>query len=388
MSISVTAFILLAVIMLGGFFFWKRYRTQKENFQKLSAKLSAINNVRTFNSNSLEGEYRGRRYECRYFPGSKNSPPSFTISVFCSSPISFSMTKEGGVERFSKNIGLTSEIQTGDPAFDSTFFINSDGAMSALQNYFYNVEVRETIRAVFTCGMTMKNLSFTADRVNAVISPFSPEETSQLPVEMILGKLDLLISEMAPLKAQPTSGLFKKYSRAVPVIVTVIILNIIAVSVLVAGMNLYKPLRLAFTIKSFQYSIPAVLFFLYLAFHMVKGCSSSHTIFIPLAIFSLTGFLAGGVSLMIFLNGYLDCSPVGDHRVTVMDKYYTTHKGNRKYYVKFSSWKTTGETDKISVNRTVYYAIDTSDKILVKARSGYFGQEWLVDVRPEKRMSK
>ncbi|HQI72607.1 MAG: hypothetical protein KBG22_09210 [Smithella sp.] len=386
MLISTTVIIL--GILLGGFFIWKRYRLQKENFQKLSAKLSATNNVRTFDSHSLQGEYRGRRYECRYFPGSKNSPPSFTISIFFNSPVIFSVNREGRVEKFSKNIGLTSEIQTGDPAFDSTFFINSDGEMSALQNYFFNVEVREAIGAVFAGGMTMKSISFTADRVNAVISPLSPEETSRVPVEMVLEKLDLLISGMPSLNVPPATPLLKKYARAVPVIVTVIILNITAVGLLVAGLNLYKPLRFAFSIKSFQYSIPAAILFLCIAFQMVKGRSSSHTIFIPLAIFSLTGFLVGGLSWMIFFNGYLDQGPVGDHLVTVTEKYYTTHKGDRKYYAKFDSWKTPGEIDKISVNRSIYNAIDATGKILIKTRPGYFAQEWLVDVRPEKSMSE
>jgi len=91
---------------------------------------------------------------------------------------------------------------------------------------------------------------------------------------------------------------------------------------------------------------------------------------------------------MIFFNGYLDQGPVGDHLVTVTEKYYTTHKGDRKYYAKFDSWKTPGEIDKISVNRSIYNAIDATGKILIKTRPGYFAQEWLVDVRPEKNMSE
>ena len=391
MCITQTSIILLIGIMIGAFILWKTYRGQKENFQKLSAKLSATHNVRTVNNNSLEGDYQGRRYECRYFPGSKNSPPSFTISVFCTPPFRLSVTREGGVERFSKNIGLTSEIQTGDPAFDSTYFINHDGnhdgETSAPQNYFYNAEVREAIKSIFTIGMSMKEVSFYDDRIIAVISPLSSDETAQVPVEMFLEKLAFLAAGLPPSTIQPARTMLAQVpARSIGAIVIVILLNMAAVGLLIAGLNLYKPLRMGFTMQSLNYSIPAVMLFLYVAFQMVKGRSSSHKIFIPLAIFSLIGFLLGGVSSTMFFNGYLDRGTVSEHEARITNRYCTKNKSSYNYYVVLDSWKTPGKAEKVSIGKAVYYSVETGKTLHIKTKPGYFGQEWLVEISPGKKM--
>lgn len=95
MSVSFLSFILFIM-----HFALKQKRMREKALEKLG-------------SPSGSGMLNLVEYRYRYYPGSKNSPSSFRVEIDAPSDKSFKVAREGGFDRFSKRIGISTEVQTG-----------------------------------------------------------------------------------------------------------------------------------------------------------------------------------------------------------------------------------------------------------------------------------
>ncbi|MFH0984843.1 MAG: hypothetical protein V1882_04840 [Candidatus Omnitrophota bacterium] len=94
-------------------------------------------------------QYRDLNFSYKKYDGSRNSPPSFSVSVECrGTGGEFEISGEGGAERLFKNVGVVREVQTPEEEFNRRFYIASDTPQFA-QSYFLFPEKREAVRRLF-----------------------------------------------------------------------------------------------------------------------------------------------------------------------------------------------------------------------------------------------
>lgn len=367
-AVAVGAVVVLAI---------RKHRKDKRILRGLSDAIGA-----TRSGDVMTATYQGTKYYCHYFAGSKNSPSYFMVGISSSSPGEFEISKEGRTDRFFKDVGLSSEVQTGDPEFDREFYIISEqpGFAAAV---FALPEKREAVREIFRLGFNSVKLE--DKNLVAQWSPFALKEDREpsfiigaVPPLARLGK-DLPIMQPS-ISRVDTSGwkAKKRVAFAVP-----LVLLPLGIGLMMAGTRWYPALDEGkLFLESLRYSLPLLALFTWFAARIIKGRASSHKDFLSIFLISLFGFPASGFGTMVFLNGWLDLSPPTAHTVPVSRKYTTRSKNSTNYYVTVNSWRRAGEDEDLSVPRPFHERIGPGQAtITVVTKPGRFGFEWIVEYR-------
>ena len=362
-----------------SFFVIKRARArQAQAFDATSEPIRALKAGR-----KVTGTVDGTDYRCEYFPGGKNAPASFKISIECASPGSFRVQKETKFERFFKNIGISAEIETGDREFDFSFYIT--GSMPEFASDFFAApEKREGVRKIFEQGFTRIELD--GKGMTASWTPFQLNGSSQDAVDERLIKT--LVSHLAVLAASmPDSSKYLtgprdatwKAKRALAFGIP-ITLEMVGLPALALGFIKFKPLNMGqIVLDSLVYSVPLLLVFLGLAVVLVKGRASSHRELIIVACLALFAFPLSGVGVETFCNGWLDSLEPSSHTVTVVDKYISKSDKSTNYYLVLESWRDRSEVEKLSISSREYQSAEPRvSRVTIVTKPGRFGHEWIV----------
>lgn len=140
----------LAVIVFIVVLYVQSQKKQKQALTKLSTVVKGA--VTTYSlMPAFSGEYQGFKLTIVLVPQRRNSPSYFKIFVTKNSSFRLSMTKESGLSRFGKKIGLVREVQVQDPGFDEEFLIFSDQPDQA-KSYLSSPDHRYDIQEIFKDG--------------------------------------------------------------------------------------------------------------------------------------------------------------------------------------------------------------------------------------------
>ena len=336
----------------------------------------------TRSGGAMSATYQGTEYYFRHFAGSKNAPSYFMIGIHYSSPGKFEISKEGRTDRFFKDLGLSSEVQTGDREFDREFYIISEQPDFA-STVFALPESREAVREIFRLGFNSVKLE--DESLVAQWSPFELKEerdasfiTGAVPPLARLGK-DLPVLQPSISRVDTSGWKAKKRAAfAVP-----LVLLPLGIGLMIAGTNWYPALDDGTLFRdSLRYSLPLLALFIWLAARMIKGRASSHRDLISIFLISLFAFPVCGFGTELFLNGWLDLSPPTAHAVAVSRKYTTRSKNSTYYYVTVDSWRSAGDNEDLNVPRALHERIGPGQAtITVVTKPGRFRFEWIVEYR-------
>jgi len=360
---------------------------QRKKVSEMATKASATEVKNSFGGRTFDGRFQDLEYNCRYFGGSKNSPPSFTITIKHPVPTPLTITRESGLDRLGKKIGLADELQTGDPAFDQAYYLNTEGK-PLYRDFFSNRARREAVQGLFTAGYKVRHLAFVKDEVKVVISPFRRKDLDSFLLEPFLEKMAVLARALPAQALAPgasfgivsETGMVRR-NLAPALIAATIALQVLGIGVLIFGLIRYQPLGASLIWRSLPYSLPLWLLFLVLSFRLLKGRSSAHKTFLFLIFFGIFAFTVTGAGAMIFANGYLDRQPVIIHHLPVLDKYTTRNKNDTDYHLRIRHWNPRQETRRFEVSRSFFRDIQVGDQVDVAIKPGYFRQEWLVKLK-------
>jgi hypothetical protein len=329
---------------------------------------------------SGEGTYEGTIYRYKHFRGTDKAPPYFSIMIPCTSSGAFTITPETKFDRFFKKLGICVEIETYDPGFDDTFYINTN-TIPFTRSFLEKSENRRGIQALFDLGFNY--LKHDGQTLTLTWRKF-PRRT-QMEVETMEKAVAHLVEQGRSLAKiatfetpEPSTWKLKRlFAFAFP-----ILLAVTGIAAMIIGLSKYKPLDPGKVfVDSLKFSLPLLVLFIWFSIRLLKGRSSSHRELIAVFFIALFAFPLAGFGYRGFLNGALDDSPPAVHQVIVLNKYYKRSKNKYSYYAVVNSWRKPESEEKLRVSKSFYnYLQPGSSTITITTKPGKFGFEWIVEL--------
>jgi len=359
------------------------YRKSEKKFEETLANafagLSWDAKQQTFRWQGLSGRYE-------IYPGSKNSPPSFSVFMECAgSGGEFEVWPESAWERFFKRIGMTRETQTGDDAFDRRFYIDSRTPQFA-RECMASPERREAVRHLLDMKAASVRHSDKFLSVKWEGNGSHARAVSRLreAIEALaaLGKDFPPYHEPAPFSEVPQAG--RPYR---PVVIALAAVSFVFGPILlIAANSAYPPLEpWALFLFSLKCSLPALGIFLFFSGWALAGHSRSHRDFLLTGFAALAGFLLLGYGAAGLYNGMSDTSVPAEHAALVLNKEVHTSK-NPSYHLYVQSWRAGHEPEDLRAGYKVYQkVIPGKDRVRVVTQPGKLGFEWRVSWNLMKR---
>ena len=91
-----------------------------------------------------------------------------------------------------------------------------------------------------------------------------------------------------------------------------------------------------------------------------------------------------GIGLGTFLNGWLDKSVPTVHVAGVANKYTTSSRNGKNYYLVVESWRERKHNESLNVSSGDYaLAKPGKSKMRVVTKPGHFGYEWIMSTELE-----
>ncbi|MCU0581884.1 MAG: hypothetical protein MUF26_05475 [Syntrophales bacterium] len=377
-------------ILLGFLIFYQRKLSRSRGaLQGLAARLHGrITRKSMFAGDILEGLHGAIPFSCRYFMGSRNSPPSLTILANTPCPAALTIRRQAWYDRFARRIGLVGEFQTGDPLFDKAYFFDTDRD-DIFMPFLSEASWRQQIDALYGLGFPVREIAFGRKDLRIVLSPLQGDAIAAVPVEKYLDGLLNLSAEI------PSSGYAALYSpplasahRRSPLPRSGLAFIFILLGLLTAGgavaigfgMSRYEPLGNRLIQEALVLSAPAALVFLSIVFRWIRGRSSSHRAFLFVLIFSVVGVPLAFTGGAVVTNGYLDQGIGTSRDVPVVDRSCTRNKNTHTCYISFPSWQRSGEIDRLSVPLEFFRAVRRGDNIIIRTKPGYWQEEWIAGI--------
>jgi hypothetical protein len=350
--------------------------------RELAANLGA-----SLKGNNINGLYQGLPFSCHYSPGGRNTPPTFDIFLQAAFPETISFRKENAADGFSKRIGLSSEVQSGDSVFDSKFYIDSDNPdfARAFAADEYKRRAVETVFAV-SGNISLLTLSPKFLKIHVVPCRSNSSVLTQPAVSNILAVLSGLAKSAPAVPATPFSLFAAKdsYKTVRTFFLTVAGASLAAGMIfLFTGVLHYAPIlsgEFKLFSPSLRYSLSALALFLFSAFQLMKGRSSSGRLFLWLLLMSAPGFVLTSWGGLISSNGFLDKGKQDVRVLPVIEK-SVYHGKSDSYYIDLPSWRSDAPKITMNVNSGFYNSLNKGDKVELTTKPGRWHIEWKVSLR-------
>ena len=319
-------------------------------------------------------------YEVNFTKRKKNRSGTLKVSLRARSRAEFEVVKESSLSGFAKSIGLSQEIQTGDPNFDDNCYIRTD-SVRFTGALLQNVAVREQIQNLLRLGFDL--VGHDGERIFASKSSAVPQdrENEQLIHSTVraLNPISLQIQNTRALGEDHTiSGSTKgtiAYSTGIGSLVCGVIL-------LIAGQSMYEPIQSwLFFLASLNYSVVIFLIYAFVMYLFLKGRSRSHQQFLTALFASLVGIPLLTFGALIFINGRNDPGGATAHDLLITDKYTSRKKKTTKYHVKYMWGSGFGSVSR-NVTSAEYNRVNVGQsRIEITTKPGNLGYEWVVSTK-------
>ncbi len=370
MTTMTTALIVAALFgLLAVIVVWTA-RTDRRNKRRMAKLASALGAVPS--GTGGEGVCDGVAYRFHYSPAARNSPATLKVSIDSPAGQPLRIVREGRAERLSKRIGLSAEIQTGDPAFDADLYIETE-ADEFTRTLLMRDDARQAVRDVFQLGFTAVHQD--GRRLQAVWSPFKLRD--DMDPALITGAVAPLATLASRMPAMPPPARPARTPIAKAVVAAAVVMAIAAL-VLWLVADRFRPLDGGAVLRdSLRYSIPALVVWLAFAFVQLRGRSTAHKELVLVVCLSAFAFGLGGDALEVAFNGWADLGSPTSHDTEVIRTY---RRGGRTttYHVVVTSWRRPRQAENLVVSSGLYRAARPHQHVTVVTKPGRLGFEWIV----------
>jgi hypothetical protein len=160
-------------VLVGVLVYYNRKLARiRRSFEELAKRVHGrISRKFMYIGDLLEGQHGAIPFTCRYFMGSKNSPPSLTIQAQIPCSVKLTIRQENWYDRFARKIGLMAELQTGDAVFDQAYLLETEQD-DAVQSCLSDEGKRREIDTLFHLGFPVREIVFGKNYLRIVLSPF------------------------------------------------------------------------------------------------------------------------------------------------------------------------------------------------------------------------
>ena len=339
---------------------------------------------RATGSSGTLGEKKQHRYAFRQ-TSHKNKITGTYYGLPCANPMFLRLTPEHSADRLFKALGFSSELQTGDEAFDRTVYVACDhpGLPPVLQT---DAAIRDAARATFATGVTQ---IFTDGK-----HLWAYRAGDHLPDESDLDHLDTLRTAIDGIPVTHWASLGDAFFW-----------RVLTVESLAWGVAAYgvpglielgaRSHPLYFNWMPVIWTGLAVAVALFVALLMVirsflGGSSRGHRIIVESAIVLALGLPLTGVELTSDANRYFDTSPVETLRPTIEQKFERVTRKRRgrtstSYFVQLDTRTDTRARALLEatmrVDRSTYAMAQPGAVFRVDIRRGALAFPWIESVR-------
>lgn len=351
------------IILIGGFYlrYTNIFRKRFKFDQKLSSDISY---------SILESKYKGKIAE-------------YCLAVPIETDTVFEITRENKTNHFLKSVGFTSEIQTGDVAFDDQYYIGSDHFHfnRALRN---DPAIRQLIHDIVADNWMLE--SIICDGRALYVKSSSVIIEYERAVEM----LHQLSEKIKPI-AQTSK--FQAYKD--PFIFKLLIFESLLFALGCYAFESFFEYLITdqfILVDSFEVFAPGTITGLIIIgalivtlFKFFRESSRSHFILVGNLVFLLMGAPFWGTKTFVDLNQSWDKSPVQRQTIHIDRKEIREHrsrKGGRSYtyHWYYSDLQGYGESDSMKVSYSVFNSANEGDSVEIKTRNGAFNYSYRLSI--------
>lgn len=364
---------LLAAFLVGlaafiAFFAWWDRRNTRRSFAALLEALGG-----TLRGKTLSGDFRGSPFRVVYSPGGSRSASSCAVTLAVPVPGRLAVRRENQFDQSAKKKGFVVEIQTGDEAFDGSFFIDTREPEFA-RLCLADEARRRTVASLLDGTAGALEVRMGPEGAGLRICPFS---VSRLQPAEMTGILDglLALTEKAPAAPVLPEASVRR-NRFKPLLAVVIGVEVAGTAGAVAALTRYPPVGGGIIAFSLVFSVPLAALFLWGSRRALRGGSSSHTSFGILVALSVFAFLPAGVAIAGFLNGTEESAPPSVRQASVLEKRIVQGEDGYVYQLLYASWRKEGQREEQPVEKTLYDRIAEGDLLVFTERTGRLGFAW------------
>jgi hypothetical protein len=332
---------------------------------------------------SEEGSLEGTRYRLGFFRRlGDRSGRHFFLELSSTSPVRFKVSREKYVDRLSKWVGLSREIQTGDSQFDQDFYIDAEAVPSA-RSFFDSLEVRHAIQKLLDSGYTYVEsggLRLKAVKLHAWHKPNQ-------------GELEIAVRKLARLSKRAAS--LPPVGRRSPGPMRRILLLLALPSILLATTCQHGCLHEwahpdssfvldlgALSVDSLRYSLPSLVVYLLVSGFLLRGRSSSHRDLLPVILLAGIAFLWAARETEDFVNSEFDRGNASTHSAVLVSKEPREQHDRDHRRVLVRSWRIGHTTESLWVTDSTYDWVEPDrDSFTVVTKPVRLGFEWVVSLR-------
>lgn len=313
---------------------------------------------------------------------SSGTPMGLSLHARTASLPDVTFTRESSLDRATKAIGLSREVQLGDPSFDPHVWVGADLPDDAVRRLLRSPDARRAIVAILHTEHLQSNVIPAVSVRFAEQGVFASVGLSTLTDEVSLRRtVDALATLAATVAPDEHTRVVPRAPRARVKIAFVIAaaLSCLGVPSCVVAEQ-HPPL--------FEHTAPFVLglgggFVLWLIVVVpvlmltVRGRSSSGTTLLLAALAFQIAIEVNAVNVLLLANWALDDSPIEAHRAIVVA--VTPRNGDDGPFVEvvFESWRDPEQT--ASITHGEAGSLRPGSELPVRTKRGYFGWDWLVD---------
>ena len=278
---------------------------------------------------------------------------------------------EGAADRMGKALGLTREVQVGDPDFDSAAYIVAAAPDEVVRAMFRSPEARRFTREVFALGyrVDMSSHGLRATRFQSGLAPFDGA-----PVPAVMRALEGLLAALPPVDpATLTTPRIRPYS--LPALGALVGSGFAFAGLLTVNGLVHAPLYDTDSLRALGLGLIGWLAAMVVVVRLMRE-RVQHMIELFLIAAALFVGVPSLVAVGLFAaNSGLDRGAAVTHRATIVQRM------RRDSEVFVVPWDADRLRQKVGLPRALWREVQPGDAIEVDVHPGAFGWPWMSGVR-------
>ncbi len=340
--------------------------------------------------------FRGVPFELRIWKN-RGSLAGIDGGVFGAGPFTFKLVREGDGSRLAKAIGLSVELQVGDPEFDECVYVVSDDPLFC-RTLKKGPALRERILTLFRMGEGIRliELHCAGGRLwgRFSILQAGDDAAASEALARTVPTLRAIADALAQVEVRASDHLRDPFVRRAAVVLAC------STALFLYGMlSLFRPLfdrpeatlvpnealvtSLAISVPLWGGLIAATVYFL-------GRSARAHIVLLEVLVMGGVGAFLSGYSLAKDLNVALDRAPAQEVRVPVARHERVLardHRGRQRtrHYLHVRDWTGEAGLRKLSVKWDLYEDSVRAGELRLLVREGGLGMPWLEEIEPVPR---
>ncbi len=324
----------------------------------------------------------------------KGKVKEFYLGIDCPTSANFTIKRQSNLDSFFKWIGIANEFETGDVAFDNSFYLMADN--KTFHHSIASSDVfRSSVKSIMGFGLQSQlrpqKIHCRGGRIWVVVKVGSKYKESEITsiacaLHKDFDRISKLLADADTLSGSRWSDPF--------VIKASLLLAISSGLAINGGIQFFRLYfgKLPFTLDysliiedAFAYSLVCVLVFVVIALYWLGRSARTHLVLVELITIGALGIFLSIAIEIRDINMEWDISPSQTYKVDIINKYTSKSGGRRKrtyYHVVVTDWRCDCGSYNFDISRDLYNKIDERRQLTIVQREGHLGYPWISQIIP------